>query len=185
MSSSLGISLSLPPYQMNRHCRPLICLIFSSNAPRNKDLTEMNIAIEFRIDQLQANGTYNVRRVKISLHGKRVSIKVTGWLGFEWIPLESQGQQPFTAALINGTLSPQVLIILIPRSGGSLFHYHHLSECRHCLLTSDILNKEFFTIMQPRYINRDTKSHKFLQRFSKDHDGRIMKCALFEIFWPN
>ena len=111
MSSSLGISLSLPPYQMNRHSRPLIFLIFSSNAPRNKDLTEMNIAIEFRIDQLQANGTYNVRRVRISLHGKRVSIKVTGWLGFEWIPLESQGQQPFTAALINGTLSPQVLII--------------------------------------------------------------------------
>ena len=49
---------------MNRHSRPLIFLIFSSNAPRNKDLTEMNIAIEFRIDQLQANGTYNVRGVK-------------------------------------------------------------------------------------------------------------------------
>jgi len=61
---------------------------------RNKDLTEMNIAIEFRLDQLQANGTYNV----------------TGWLGFEWIPLESNGQQPFTAALLNGTLSPQITI---------------------------------------------------------------------------
>ena len=76
----------------------------------------MNIAIEFRIDQLQANGTYNVRRVEILLHGKRVSIKVTGWLGFEWIPLESQGQQPFTAALINGTLSPQVLLFLLLES---------------------------------------------------------------------
>jgi len=61
---------------------------------RNKDLTEMNIAIEFRLDQLQANGMYNV----------------TGWLGFEWIPLESNGQQPFTAALLNGTLSPQITI---------------------------------------------------------------------------
>ena len=79
----------------------------------------MNIAIEFRIDKLQANGTYNVRNVKSQSHGRHVGIQVTGWLGFEWIPLESQGQQPFTAALINGTLSPQVLIILLPRSGGA------------------------------------------------------------------
>ena len=109
----------------------------------------MNIAIEFRIDQLQANGTYNVRGVKISLHGKRVSIKVTGWLGFEWIPLESQGQQPFTAALINGTLSPQVLIILLPRSGGSLFKIIIQASAG---TASDIFKKEFFTLMLPRYI---------------------------------
>ena len=41
-----------------------------------------------------------------------ILIQVTGWLGFEWIPLESNGQQPFTAALLNGTLSPQVLHII-------------------------------------------------------------------------
>ena len=34
---------------------------------RNKDLTEMNIAIEFRLDQLQANGTYNVRSKKFEI----------------------------------------------------------------------------------------------------------------------
>ena len=73
----------------------------------------MNIAIEFRIDRLQANGTYNVRNFQNQNHGKHgIVIQVTGWLGFEWIPLESNGQQPFTAALINGTLSPQVFLSL-------------------------------------------------------------------------
>ena len=73
----------------------------------------MNIAIEFRIDKLQANGTYNVRNLK---RQSDVTTQVTGWLGFEWIPLESNGQQPFTAALLNGTLSPQVLLFLILES---------------------------------------------------------------------
>lgn len=61
---------------------------------RNQDLTQMNIAVEFTIDEVTADGQYNV----------------TGWMGWEWMPIQSDGQRPFVAAMINGTLAPQITI---------------------------------------------------------------------------
>ena len=62
---------------------------------RNKDLTEMNIAIEFRLDQLQANGTYNVR--SSSWKSPRLEKRLPGdRLAWFWVdPLGEQRSATF------------------------------------------------------------------------------------------
>lgn len=54
----------------------------------------MDIQAEFRLDDLMANGTYNV----------------TGWLGWSWVQVDSEGPQPFQIHMLNTTLSPQVKV---------------------------------------------------------------------------
>ena len=63
MSSLPGISFIFGPSFISAFYG-VSYLGFLSFTPRNKDLTEMNIAIEFRLDRLHANGTYNVRQIQ-------------------------------------------------------------------------------------------------------------------------
>jgi len=61
---------------------------------RNEDLSKLNVEAEFRLDSLSAVGLYNV----------------TGWLGWSAMTLDSGGDQPWQAKLVNCSLVVKIVV---------------------------------------------------------------------------
>ena len=75
----------------------LDCVCFAQvQILRSVDLKEMEIALKFAMDDLMMNGTYNA----------------TGHLGTFWLqlPMDSEGDRPFEATLLNASLVPKINI---------------------------------------------------------------------------
>jgi len=61
---------------------------------RPPDLSQLSLAAAFSLPHLVANGTYNATG--------------SGWWGFSWTAVDSQGPRPFDLEIVNATASLQV-----------------------------------------------------------------------------